>query len=110
MFGPSWTQTLTAEQIIKINQLHADLAKTKAPLKARMTVARTELAVLTTADAPDTGAMDEKIQEILKLRGRMMRAHSDHVIEVRKMLTPEQRASFDMHVLKRAGKRHGKTH
>ena len=101
---------MTADQIIRINQLHADLGKIKAPLKARMTVARTELAVLTTADAPDAGAMDKKIQEILELKRRMLRAHSDHVIEVRKMLTPEQRASFDMHVLKKARQRHGKAH
>ena len=111
LFGPSWKQTLTQEQTKKINQLHADLAKTKAPLKTRMTLAKVELAVLlTTNDAPDTGAIDQKIREILELKGQILREHSNHVIEMRQMLTPEQRASFDMHVLRKAGRQHKKAH
>ncbi len=110
LFGPSWKQTLTEDQIRTINRLHADLARIKAPLKARMRLAKTELAVLTTKDEPNTEAIDKKIREVLDLKGRILRAHSDHVIEVRKMLTPEQRASFDMHVIKKAGRQHGKSH
>lgn len=110
MFGPSWKQTLTEDQIRKINQLHADLAKIKAPLKTRLTLAKTELAVLTTKDEPDAGAIDKKIREILDLKGRILREHSEHVIEMRTTLTPEQRASFDMHVLKKARRKHAKGH
>ncbi len=110
LFGPSWKQTLTEDQIRTINRLHADLAKIKAPLKARMRLAKTELAVLTTKDEPDTGAIDKKIREILDLKGRILREHSDHVIQMRTMLTPGQRASFDMHVIRKAGRKHGKSH
>ncbi len=110
LLGPSWKQTLTEDQIRTINRLHADLAKIKAPLKNRMRLAKTELAVLTTKDEPDTGAIDQKIREILDLKGRILREHSNHVIQVRKTLTPEQRASFDVHVIKMAGRKRGKSH
>lgn len=110
LFGPSWKQTLTEDQIRKIDQMHADFAKVKALLRAKMTLAKIELALLTTEEAPDTGAIDEKIRELIDLKGRLLREHSAHVVEVRKALTPEQRASFDMHVLKKAKRQHRKAH
>ena len=106
--GASWKNNLTDEQTKKLDKLHADYKKQKFPIKAKLKVAKVDLAVLVTADSPNQDAIDKKIEQILKLKREKMRIKTAHKIEVRKMLTDEQRVQFDMHVLKKAfkGKKH----
>lgn len=113
-YGESWKSTLTDEQRAEVAKLHAAYKKRKLPLKAKARALKVELAVLATADDPDSGAIDKKIDEVLKLKREMMREKARHIGAVRKVLTEEQRAHFDVHVLKKAmhgkRKRHGGGH
>ena len=67
-----------------------------------------ELAILVTQDSPDQNAIDKKIDEILELKREKMRKKYALKVDMRSILTPEQRVSFDMHLLKKA--QHGKGH
>ncbi len=113
-YGAYWKSTLTDEQRAEVAKLRAAHKKRKMPLKARARALKVELAVLATTDDPDSGAIDKKIDEVLRLKREMMREKARHIAAVRKVLTDEQRAYFDVRVLKKAthGKRmrHGGGH
>ena len=53
--------------------------------------------------------IDNKIDEISKLRSKVQKANVQHQLEVRKLLTPEQQKIFDSRTLRGQGRRaHGK--
>ena len=101
-----WKATLTEAQEKQLGKLKLDFKKKVLPLKARIKQAKIELALLVTADKPNQDSINKKIDELLKLKGEKMRLKASHRIEVRKILTEEQRVKFDLHVLKKAY--HGK--
>ncbi len=110
MHGPScWMETMTEEQKAKAAKMRLEFKKVKYLLKAQMKVKKVELATLVTQDSPDQNAIDKKIEEILKLKREKMQKKYALKVAMRNMLTPEQRVSFDMHMLKKAyhGKGHG---
>ena len=76
------------------------------PLKAQAKAIKADLAVLAVADEPDSAAINAKIDELLALKRTMMINKYEYVAAQRKLLTPEQRVSFDMTVIKRS--KHGK--
>ena len=102
--GASWKGSLSDEQQKKLDKLHLDYKKKKYPIKTKLKTAKVELALLMTANSPNQKDIDKKIDEILNLKAKKMRLKAAHKIEVRKMLTDEQRIQFDMHVLKKAYK------
>jgi Spy/CpxP family protein refolding chaperone len=111
LLGPDWKITLSPEQQVALDRLHVAYAKAKMPLKAQAEVLKVELAALALEDEPDTGATGAKIDELLALKRVMMINKYEYVTAKRKVLTPEQRISFDMDVIKRSkhgrqGKRH----
>ena len=69
-----------------------------------------ELAVLATADEPDTSAVDARIDDSLKVKREMMQHKHKYIAAKRRLLTPEQRVSFDMDVLKRVKHKGMKRH
>lgn len=117
LLGPHWRSTLSEEQRTKLDTLHLAYVKAKAPLKAKMKLLKVELGLLATADSADTKAIDKKVGELLELKQAKMRAKYDYIVAKRAVLTPEQRVSYDMDVMKSAmkdrkdkdkGKRRGK--
>ncbi len=110
--GSHWKATLSDEQRTKLDQLKLDYKKKKYPIKAKLKVAKVELALLMTSDSPSQSDIDKKIESILKLKSEKMRLKAAHKIGVRKILTAEQRVKFDMHVLAKAfkGKHHRRHH
>jgi Spy/CpxP family protein refolding chaperone len=105
LFAPHWKTTLNPEQRVQLDQLRVDHAKAKAPLKAKIISIKTDLAVLATVDEPNTAVIQQRIDEILELKKKVMQTRYAHIAAVRKVLTPEQRPSYDMMVLKHAKKR-----
>jgi Spy/CpxP family protein refolding chaperone len=103
-----WMKSLTAEQKATGAKLRLEFKKVKSLLKAKITVKKVELAILVTQDSPDQNAIDKKINEILELKREKMRKKYAFKVDMRSILTPEQRVSFDMHLLKKA--QHGKGH
>ncbi|MFO7603968.1 MAG: periplasmic heavy metal sensor [Gammaproteobacteria bacterium] len=103
--GACWRSSLTEEQSVKIDPLHTEYKKQTAPLKAKMHQAKVDLALLMTADNPKLGDIDKKIDELARLKAEKMRLMARHKIEVRKLLTAEQRSSFDRKILSKAERR-----
>ncbi len=95
----SWKETLTEAQLSQIERLHLAMKKEMSVLRAELGVKKAEMKALTLRDTPDTQAIDRKTDEIMGIRKEIMRKRISHVIEVRKVLTPEQRVSFDSAVM-----------
>ncbi|MGK7344259.1 MAG: Spy/CpxP family protein refolding chaperone [Candidatus Nitrospinota bacterium M3_3B_026] len=108
VFGSHWRSTLSDEQELAIDRMHRDLKKQMGVLKARIRLEKAELAALLTEDNPDKKAITEKIDRIADLKKEKMRKKYDHKIDMRAALTPEQRVSFDMDILRKAGRGKGR--
>lgn len=106
LYGEDWRESLTDEQKAQLDRLHLTYARTKAPSKARMKALKVELSTLATAAEPSQKAIDAKIDELLQVKREAMRAKYAYIAGQRKVLTPEQQVSFDMHVIHKA--MHGK--
>lgn len=91
-----WKQTLTEDQKMKADKMHLELKKAMSVLDAKVKLKEAELNTMVTKDKPDTNAIHGKIGEIAELKKEMMTKKYDHILEMRSMLTPEQRVSFDL--------------
>lgn len=103
-----WKKTLTQEQRTQMKQLHASLEKELAPLKARIGVKRAEIRALAASDSPDLSALNKLVDEIGALEKEVMRSRYENLIKVRSLLTPEQKAAFDISIMKHGD--HGRGH
>jgi len=109
MHGSSWRYSLSDEQRPKIEKMKLDYYKKKMPLKAKKKTLKTELALLVTKDNASKAGINSKIDQYLRVKKQLLRLKYAHKIAVRKELTPEQRVSFDLAVMKkssRARRRH----
>ncbi len=104
MYGACWKDTLTDEQRTKLAKLKLDHMKVQAPIKAKMKTIKVDLALLVTADKPDSAAINKKIDELTKLKNAKMKQKYKYVAAKRKVLNDEQRVLFDMKVIKKAMK------
>ncbi len=102
-FLPHWSKTLSDQQKRAIDEMHLRLGRELAPLKAEVALKEKALNVLVTQDAPDAQAVGARIDEIVALKRRILKARYAHIVEMRKALDPEQRISYDMAVLRRSG-------
>lgn len=91
-----WKQTLTEDQKMKADKMHLELKKAVSVLEAKVKLKEAELNTMVTKDKPDTSAIHGKISEIAELKKEMMTKKYDHIVEMRSILTPEQRVSFDL--------------
>ncbi|MEE8328809.1 MAG: periplasmic heavy metal sensor [Thermodesulfovibrionia bacterium] len=107
LFGSTWKETLTDEQKMKVDKMHLALKKSTSVLKAKLKVNKIELSILIVKGNPDKKAIYQKIDDILELKREIMRKKYDHKIEMRDILTPEQRVSFDMKQVEKAGRKKG---
>ncbi len=101
LFGPHWKTTLSPEQAQEMDRLRVEYMKHKLPLKAKSKAIKLGLAASATADEPNVQAVNEGIEDLLAVKREMMRLKYKHIAAKRRLLTPEQRVSFDMDVLKR---------
>lgn len=104
MSGKRWMATLTDQQQNEMDRLRLEYKKKKYLLKAKMRQAKVEFALLITTDAPNKSAIDSKIDQIAELKKEKLQLKANHKIQVRKLLTVDQRVHFDMYVLKKAAK------
>jgi hypothetical protein len=106
LLGDCWKRTLSVPQKARLDQIHANHAKIKAPLKARIEALKVDLAVMATAPQPGKAAIDAKIEELMRLKGQMLGAKYGYIAAQRQVLAPPQQVSFDMETIHRA--MHGK--
>jgi Spy/CpxP family protein refolding chaperone len=102
----SWRHTLTDEQKKKADVMHLGLKKGSAPLKALKSLKETELTALIIQEKFDMNAIVQKIDEILEVKRKLMMMHNEHKVQMRAMLTPDQRTSFDMDLLGKGSHAH----
>lgn len=103
IFGPHWRETLTDNQKKQADRMHLAVKKSLSVLDARLKLKKVELNNLAIKNDPETKAIHRKIDEVLELKREIMRTKYGHMLEMRGMLTPEQRVSFDMGLLLRDG-------
>ncbi|HHM05546.1 MAG TPA: periplasmic heavy metal sensor [Gammaproteobacteria bacterium] len=103
LFTPHWSKTLSDEQKLAVDKMHLVLARDMAVLKAQKELLQKELNVLTAMDNADKNAIYAKIDTLMTINAKIMRHRYDHILEMRDILTPEQRISYDMGILKRSG-------
>jgi Spy/CpxP family protein refolding chaperone len=96
-----WMSDLSDQQRKDMDKLRLEYTQQKALLKGQILQAKTELAVLITNDAPNKSDIGKKIDQIATLKKNKLQLKTDHYLQVRKLLTAEQRVKFDMHVLKK---------
>lgn len=97
---------LTDEQEQKITTLRTAHWNEIKELHADLDIQRAELHKLQLADKPDTKAMDAKIEQMGALQTKLHKTRNSHRMEIKNLLTDEQKAWFDAHQGNR-GNRHG---
>lgn len=105
-FTAHWTQTLNEAQARRVDQMHLQLAQEQGMLKAQLQVYKTELNQLAIAERADHKAIAKKIDQIVQIKGQLMKLRFEHIVEMRAELSPEQRITYDMGVLNRDRQRH----
>ena len=106
-----WMKGMSDEQRKQMEAMHEDLWKNMRALREKMQAAQQELNKQIATDNTDQKAIDQKIDEIVKLKKQKMQLMVKHKIAVRKILNKEQRTMFDDH-MSNMGKNcmHGKGH
>jgi septal ring factor EnvC (AmiA/AmiB activator) len=93
----SWENqlNLTTEQLGQINQLRNQYWAQRVQLQADLQKSQLELRVLMQAERPNQKAIDAALAKIANQRQTLNQIWVQHRLEVRALLTPEQRVLFD---------------
>lgn len=102
-FSAHWSATLTEEQKQQVDRLHIELSRSEKVLKSARLFELAKLNTLTTEDNPNQIETGVSIAIIAELDRALLSARYDHLTEMRAVLTPEQRISYDTELLGRGG-------
>jgi Spy/CpxP family protein refolding chaperone len=94
---------LNADQVKKIQKLRLDFQKEMLPLKTKIKAAKLELQSLILEEV-DQKEIDQKIEEIGKMKIDLQKKRVAHQRAIRNLLTDEQKAMFDLHKFGHRGK------
>lgn len=100
--GGSWRATLTSEQKSEITMSHLRMQQRQSMAEAQIRVKEAEIAALIASDESDDAELEARTDELVALKKEVALSKYQHLREVRQLLTPQQRISFDLWVL--AGK------
>jgi len=100
--GEHWKSTLSKEQKLELDKLHLDFIRHKAPLKAEMKVLKVQFTIQATSDQVSPEALETKINELVMVKSKILHAKAKYIAAQRKILTPEQRVSFDLEKIHKA--------
>ncbi len=101
----AWAKTLTESQREQIEHQHHALDDQQAPHKKREAQALAELNAMTVREDADLAEIDAKIAELMEAKTQIMRLRYGHLVEMRRVLTDEQKINYDKGVLKRSAVR-----
>jgi len=85
-----------------IDHMHHKLDDDQAPFKAKEAQALKELNEMTIREDVRIEDIYGKIDELMAAQTQIMRLRYEHLVEMRKVLTDEQRIKYDQNVLKRS--------
>ena len=97
---PFWKHAdlgLSEEQIEKLEGLRSEFQKNRAKQQNQLKIKRLELRGLLLEDDPSEKKLYSKVEEISKLQMELQKKRIAHLLEVRKILTPEQWTKFSAH-------------
>lgn len=96
MYGKAaWKKTLTAEQKNELGKLQDSHKNEMASQKAALREKKEAVRGIVASDTPDKEALSRLTGEIAALEKGLMDARYGHMIKVRALLNPEQKAAFD---------------
>jgi len=103
--GPQMTDMLelTADQQKQMKDLKLKLDKDILPLRTDLMKTRGELRILKAEDKPNLKAIYSKIDEITALKAKIMKLKAKHQLDVKNILTEEQRLKWEQHQLHKRG-------
>jgi Spy/CpxP family protein refolding chaperone len=102
-FSPQWSQTLSDDQKTSVDRMHLDLERKLVVLKAQAELAQKELNAYTIRDDAKISTISSMINKLLAVDKQILESRYAHLLEMRNILTAEQRVSYDMSVLNRHG-------
>jgi Spy/CpxP family protein refolding chaperone len=85
---------LTTDQLSKIDKLQLEHRKAVLPVRTKLEAAQLELKSLILESA-DLKKIDDQINEIGKVKTEMMKLRVRHQLDIRNLLTDEQKVYFD---------------
>ena len=86
----------------RIDHMHHKLHDDQAPFKAKEAQALKELNEMTVREDVRIEEINAKIDELMAAKTQIMRLRYDHLIEMRAILTDEQKINYDRSVLNRS--------
>ncbi|GAB4175200.1 MAG: hypothetical protein Kow00108_10340 [Calditrichia bacterium] len=93
---------LTEEQSEKLQQMRTDLEKKLLPMESKLVALKNELVLLKTEDSPNIDKIEKKIDEISEVKSEMQKLRERHFVEMKKMLTDEQKEKLNMMIMKKS--------
>lgn len=99
--GRHWKDALTDEQKAEIDWVTLTLLQSQQPLGTQIAAKEAEINQLIIGEDVDQDLLSSKLDELLQLRREYLLNKYRRMIEMRQILTPQQRVSFDMDVLSR---------
>lgn len=107
------TLNLSPEQTAQMDAARKKLLVQVDELRQQLSVEREALAELVTAGEPDLAAMATQLDSVASLRREIQQRVLEHLLEMKKLLRPEQREAFDevirRHIFPRNGHGHANT-
>ena len=91
-----------ASQKEAIDHMHHKLHDDQAPFKAKEAQALKELNEMTIREGVRIEDVNAKIDELMEAKTQIMRLRYDHLIEMRTILTDDQKVGYDKDVLNRS--------
>ena len=85
--------------------MHHQLDDDQAPHKKKEAQALAELNAMSIREDADVADIYARIAELMAAKTQIMRLRYEHLIEMRRMLTDEQKVGYDKGVLKRSAVR-----
>ncbi len=95
---------LTDDQQTKIQALRLELTEKNLPLKNQLGEMSAKMKTLQTGNNQDMKAISKLIDEMSKVQAQIRKNAAEHRIEVRALLTDEQKVLFDAHQGRGMGK------
>lgn len=99
--GRDWKASLSEEQKAEIDWITLRLAPRQQLLKAQIDVKEAELDQLIVGDDAVQDLWQAKLDELLQLKREYLANRYQRMIEVRQVLTPQQRVAYDLAILSR---------
>ena len=99
---------LTSEQIKQIDSYRTDFRKTQIDLRADIQKMRLDMQDLLRTDDPNQKAINSQLEKIQAKELAMDKSRIEHHLQVRELLTDDQKALFDQHSLNRGMGHQGK--